>query len=536
MLRQGDWNGDGWDDLIVGPEVQGGSLGGYCQIVEVYEAQPGPVAPPRSHVAGLWFCTSGEAVTRVLGDLDASGGDEVMFGTALPGYGVFVLSEPGNIGVWSSPGSLGYESMTTALGDVTGDGIDDAYLHPAIRPGGSTPGFRWPEDAATIPPPFSPILPLGDVDGDGVGDIGAAGSPVRWASGGATIQEGPPLSRSGQPAAVGDFNGDDYADIVVADSSATTGGDVYTLHFGSPAGPDPAGVPLQVPGAAEPRFVYSGDTNQDGYDDILLVYRTPEPAFRSALLLGGPGGQPSVPSWNIARGLELLADLDADGDPDFYELGEFSPTNPDNWVIYMFPSEQCVDDLDCDGVPDDSDCAARSAAVGPGFSELCDGLDNDCDGLDEYAIDEDGDGLAPCSGDCDDNDSGVPTAPEGEVCNGRDDDCNGLVDEVLNGYEEDYDMDGLNGACDCNDYSAQVGPPSDERCWNGIDDDCDGQVDEGCPNLPEILAAPHPFEEEEEEEEGSSNPSTATEGCGGAPMALGLLLLATPIWRRPRRR
>jgi streptogramin lyase len=91
-----------------------------------------------------------------------------------------------------------------------------------------------------------------------------------------------------------------------------------------------------------------------------------------------------------------------------------------------------------------------------------DGLDNDCDGrIDEDCPpDRDGDGYAPPE-DCDDTD---PTIFPGavEVCNGRDDNCNGVVDE------------GVANAC------GGCGPVPAEVCGDGIDNNCDGQVDEGC--------------------------------------------------------
>jgi hypothetical protein len=79
-----------------------------------------------------------------------------------------------------------------------------------------------------------------------------------------------------------------------------------------------------------------------------------------------------------------------------------------------------------------------------------------------------------CGGDdCDDGAADVnPSAPE--LCNGRDDDCDGMFAPD----EEDLDSDG-SLACDgdCDDGDPDVHPGAKEDCDNGIDDDCDGAVD-----------------------------------------------------------
>ncbi|MCO4769873.1 MAG: putative metal-binding motif-containing protein, partial [Deltaproteobacteria bacterium] len=120
----------------------------------------------------------------------------------------------------------------------------------------------------------------------------------------------------------------------------------------------------------------------------------------------------------------------------------------------------------------DDDCDDENAATFPGAAEICDGEDNDCDGLlstDE--VDDDGDGVTECDGDCDDVDP-VNFAGNTEVCDGLDNDCDGLLGAI----EIDDDGDGLT-ECDgdCDDTNAGVLPGATEVC-DGADSDCDGNL------------------------------------------------------------
>lgn len=143
----------------------------------------------------------------------------------------------------------------------------------------------------------------------------------------------------------------------------------------------------------------------------------------------------------------------------------------------------------------DNDCDDTNPAIHPTAIELCDAEDDDCDTVADDGLDLDGDGLTPCGvdgqvsatsdNDCDDNNASVhPGAPE--LCNALDDDCDGVVDE---GVLLDFDGDGFtpcgtDGAPsigsddDCDDGNARVRPGATERC-NAVDDDCDTVVDDG---------------------------------------------------------
>jgi len=61
--------------------------------------------------------------------------------------------------------------------------------------------------------------------------------------------------------------------------------------------------------------------------------------------------------------------------------------------------------------------------------EVCNGRDDDGDGLVDEGFDRDGDGFTACGGDCDDRRAGRnPNSVE--VCDGVDNDCDGLVDNA----------------------------------------------------------------------------------------------------------
>ena len=96
-------------------------------------------------------------------------------------------------------------------------------------------------------------------------------------------------------------------------------------------------------------------------------------------------------------------------------------------------------DVDGDSYLACLDCDDADAAVNPAATELCDGLDNDCDGAlsTPEVLDADGDGHAGCL-DCDDSDAAIHPQAD-ELCDGVDQDCDG---DLMEGWG-DGDDDGL---------------------------------------------------------------------------------------------
>jgi large repetitive protein len=135
------------------------------------------------------------------------------------------------------------------------------------------------------------------------------------------------------------------------------------------------------------------------------------------------------------------------------------------------------DDLDLDGDPDETcgggDCDDTLSAVSSLLTEVCDGLDTDCDPTTDEAADIDGDGVSACAGDCDEADP-LNFGGNPEVCDGQDNDCSGAADFDAAG-EVDADVDTFLSCEDCDDADATINPSGVEIC-NGLDDDCDGVI------------------------------------------------------------
>ena len=92
-------------------------------------------------------------------------------------------------------------------------------------------------------------------------------------------------------------------------------------------------------------------------------------------------------------------------------------------------------DSDMDGFTSDEDCDDMDSAINPGADEVCDGIDNNCDGV----VDEDA--LSTFYVDSDDDGFGDPDiyleaceAPDRYVANGSD--CNDREDAVYPGADE----------------------------------------------------------------------------------------------------
>ena len=193
---------------------------------------------------------------------------------------------------------------------------------------------------------------------------------------------------------------------------------------------------------------------------------------------------------------------DSDGD----NFGNFSTT----LASCSVPVGYVLNATDCNDT--NANINPSAAEVCNTFDDDCDGLVNEGVSFVTYFADLDGDGFgnpnnsqSACSpvigfvtnsADC--NDANALVKPGAlELCNLIDDNCNGQVNEglVFTNYYIDSDLDGYGAGAainsctpvlgnyvannlDCNNSNANIRPNATELC-NGIDDNCNNLIDDG---------------------------------------------------------
>lgn len=211
----------------------------------------------------------------------------------------------------------------------------------------------------------------------------------------------------------------------------------------------------------------------------------------------------------------LSCALDDTGEDDDTGVGVFGDEDDDTGTDDdTDPDSSGSEDLDGDGRTGAIDCDDTNDQIYPGATEVCNGLDDNCDGQTDEGdvcstVDNDGDGYSPAGGDCDDSDADIYPGADDEPGDGIDSDCDDEMDpeddveddddadtgteddddDVSGTDETDDDGDGYSeDAGDCDDADADIHPSAEEREFDsdgnvvttidGIDNDCDGEIDE----------------------------------------------------------
>ena len=284
---------------------------------------------------------------------------------------------------------------------------------------------------------------------------------------------------------------------------------------------------------AEDASTWYADNDGDGYGDI----SAPTNACLAPSGFVFDSNDCDDTDANVNPGaVEICDEADTDEDCSGAADDEDANTDPSTQVLYYldmdedgYGAEADAGTLYCDPpdeyVEDATDCDDNESTAYPGAEEICDELDNDCNGeTDEgvtstFYLDYDGDGEGDASrttegctvpsgyvtnsDDCDDTEAGVNTSAA-EVCNDIDDDCDSLIDDEDSSVDTstgstfyaDTDSDGYGDsastirACgvpsgyaendaDCDDADTSTNPGAVEICDEAdTDEDCSGAADD----------------------------------------------------------
>ncbi|MFT5679433.1 MAG: hypothetical protein ACI8RZ_000337 [Myxococcota bacterium] len=462
----GDLDDDGYDDVIVGaPGVDGGGE------VYTYHGASGGIETAISATLsdptgnGLFGWSVSDA-----GDVDSDNYDDVIVG-AINGAGVYIGTPLGLDTLVNTvlTGSNDFGWSVSGAGDINSDGYDDVIVG---APGGDSASSYLGAAGGVIASANTTIY------GPGTGDD--FGSTV---------------------SGTGDVNGDGYDDVIVG----SVIGEAYVYGGGAAGLDSAANTTLTGTGGFGTSVSGAGDVNGDGYNDVIVGASGISAGTGAAYLFHG-----------------YCIDVDADSYCIYDDCDDTDATVNEESAFYADVDGDGYGDvadmvLDCTApsgyVPDDTDCDDDEAAAYPGASEICDEIDNDCDGVvDEGALitfyaDSDGDGFGddaisvedctPPPGytdqgnDCDDDEAASNPDAE-EVCDRIDNDCDGEIDEdVQSTWHPDTDGDGFGGvantvdacdqpsgyvadATDCDDDEAGTYPEADDPPGDGVDSNCDG--------------------------------------------------------------
>jgi hypothetical protein len=161
----------------------------------------------------------------------------------------------------------------------------------------------------------------------------------------------------------------------------------------------------------------------------------------------------------------------------------------DNTVTNLGTLSGCPDS-DNDGYDASADCNDNNPNINPGAAEICDGVDNNCngqvdEGCQQICTDADQDGFfaqAGCGTAVDCNDGNPLIRPNAaEICDGRDNNCNGTTDEGFDTTADPLNCGFCGNVCSFANATAACvsGVCALVSCSPGFNN-CDGSPANGC--------------------------------------------------------
>jgi hypothetical protein len=324
--RANDFNGDGYRDLAVGdPDARVSSADQAGQVKVIYGSRSGLDPKPTQTISQNSSGIPGAAEKQdsfgsglVSADFNADGyadlavaaDNEFVTGA---GHGIVTIVFGSRTGLSTKAVGIGlakgeWLKDTMAVGEVTGDGYPDLAFSAGRRPyllsGSASLAARTPV-SRKLPSPSGDVdddqvqaVLIGDADGDGRPDLTTPyeSASTGWKTalayypGSVTGPKDPVRGNAaddhddlGDPMAMGDINGDHYADVVIGNSgthgeTVRPGGEI-TIWYG---GSTPFGMRQKVsqdsgtvPGGGEKDDFFGeslavGDVNGDGRADVAV--------------------------------------------------------------------------------------------------------------------------------------------------------------------------------------------------------------------------------------------------------------------------